>query len=528
MGRFIKHIQCEECGSSDANSLYDDGSTYCFACQTYGHADSEDETKVELKEKPKNFLKGDFQDLKSRGIREETCRKFDYRVGEYNGEPCHIANYRNDKNDVVAQKVRLAGKKFTMIGNGKGAPLYGQSVWGTGGKSVVITEGELDALSVSQAFNNKYPVVSLPNGADSAVASVERAYEWLDTFDKIVLCFDDDEPGHKATEKVAAILPAGKAYIMTLPYKDANETLINDGTAPIVSAFWSAKQWRPDGIVSGSEITLDRLRTATARGYSLRYPRLDDLLGGLREREITLLTAGTGIGKSTLAREIAYGLHQDHNLIIGNLYLEESVEKTAQGYIAIDNNVPLGVLRRDPTALSDDAWNSSLARVIHQRMYFFDHFGSLDSILLLAKIRYMRVVLKCNFVILDHISIVISGNESSSEGERRDIDMLMTRLRSLVEETGVGIVAIVHLKQPDGKAHEEGGRVTLSHLRGSGSLKHIPDSIVALERDQQDPEAQNECQIRILKNREFGEVGEADRLEYDKKTGRLNAIEEAF
>lgn len=152
-------------------------------------------------------------------------------------------------------------------------------------------------------------------------------------------------------------------------------------------------------------------------------------------------------------------------------------------------------------------------------MYFYDHFGSLESERLLSKIRYMRQVLKVNFVILDHISIVISGQQSSSEGERRDIDVLLTKLRSLIQETGLGVIAIVHLRQPDGKPHEEGGRVTLRDLRGSGSLKQLSDVVWALERDQQSDKP-NQSLIRILKDRNDGQLGPADTVEYNVQ-GRL-------
>lgn len=153
-------------------------------------------------------------------------------------------------------------------------------------------------------------------------------------------------------------------------------------------------------------------------------------------------------------------------------------------------------------------------------MHFYDHFGSLESDRLISKLRYMAVVLGCDFIVLDHISIVISGQEGGSGDERKDIDRLMTNLRSLVEETGVGILAIVHLKQPEGKPHEEGGRVTLSHLRGSGGLKQLSDNVVGLERDQQG-DAPDECVARLLKCREFGDLGVADTLKYHRDTGRL-------
>lgn len=519
MGVFIKHIPCEHCGSSDAGSLYADGSTHCFSCgKTTGGNGVEQSDTMGKAVGP--LLQGTYADIPKRGLREETLRKFGYQLGEYKGSPCHIANYRDSSGKIVGQKIRGAEKAFKFLGDSKGATLFGQHLWGSGGKSVVITEGEIDAMSVSQAFNLKYPVVSIKNGSTGALKDIQGSYDWLDTFDKIVLCFDNDDPGRKAVEEVAPILPPGKAFIMKLPRKDANEVLVNDGSEPIVRAYWNATQYRPDGIISGSEITRDQLKETVSLGYSLPYKRLSEKLGGIRKREITLLTAGSGVGKSTLAREIAYHLHQTHGLTIGNVYLEESYAKTAQGYVAIHNNIPLGKLRAHPESLTDDQWDRSINEVIHERSFFYDHFGSLGSDRLLAKLRYMAVVEECDFIILDHISIVISGETSSSEGERRDIDVLMTKLRVLVEETGVGLIAIVHLKQPEGKAHEEGGRVTLSHLRGSGSLKQIPDAIVAIERDQQGEDS-NDSQTRVLKNREWGDVGPGDLLTYDKETGRL-------
>jgi twinkle protein len=213
-----------------------------------------------------------------------------------------------------------------------------------------------------------------------------------------------------------------------------------------------------------------------------------------------------------------------HGLRVGNIFLEEGYRKTAQGYVAIHNNVPLGNLRYNPSLIDQATYQRTLDVVIRGRMYFYNHFGSLESENLVRKLRYMAVGLGCDFIVLDHISMVVSGQEGTGQGERKDIDVLMTELRSLVENTGVGVMAIVHLKQPEGKAHEEGGQVSLSQLRGSGSLKQIPDSVVALERDQQaaDP---NTAHIRLLKNREFGVTGICGQVAYDPETGRLNHCE---
>jgi twinkle protein len=414
-------------------------------------------TDVEGRDGASGIPAGTAGAITARGIHQETCEKWGYLQGNHRGKPCQIAQYRDpDTRQVVAAKIRYPGKEFEFAGEPKRAPLYGQWLWSSGGKMLCITEGELDALSVSQAQDHKWPVVSVPNGAGGAVKAIEKAFEWVCSFDRVNIWFDNDEPGIKAARAVADMLPPGKAFIVKAELKDANEYLKERRAGEIINLIWRAEPHRPDGIVAGSEITLESLRTALAHGYALPYAQLSSMLHGLRKRELTLLTAGSGIGKSTLAREIAYHLHQEHGLVVGNVYLEESKEKTAQGYIAIHNNVSLGHLRENPAILDEETWERSLSEVVHTRQFFYDHFGSLDSENLLSKLRYLAVGCKCDFIVLDHISIVVSGQESSSEGERKDIDILMTALRSLIENTGVGVIAIVHLNKPPGVAHEEG------------------------------------------------------------------------
>jgi len=95
-------------------------------------------------------------------------------------------------------------------------------------------------------------------------------------------------------------------------------------------------------------------------------------------------------------------------------------------------------------------------------------------------------------------------------------------LRSLAEETQVGICIISHLRRPSGdKGFENGTEVTLSHLRGSGGIAQLSDAVVALERDQQAATDSDVGTIRILKNRYTGETGLSGKVKYYKETGRL-------
>jgi twinkle protein len=163
------------------------------------------------------------------------------------------------------------------------------------------------------------------------------------------------------------------------------------------------------------------------------------------------------------------------------------------------------------------------------RFYLYDHWGSTDSDNLMNKIRYMVRGLGCTTIVLDHISIVVSGISASEEGdERRLIDNTMTRLRSLVQELNFRCFVVAHLKSIEGKPHEEGARVTLGHFRGSKSLTQLSDTVVGLERNQQDPKKSRQTRVRLLKNRHTGETGLACYIEYDTETGRLNETTGVF
>jgi twinkle protein len=255
---FLRHIPCPRCGSSDANSLFSDGHTYCYSCNTYSRAEGDatvEEPKTRVIQKMKDtipFSQLNFSALRARHINEDTCKKFSYMLGTVNGKPCQVANYYNDKGELTGQKLRFPDKTFAVRGHITDS-LYGQHLW-SGGKKLIITEGEIDCLSVSQIQNNQYPVVSVPNGAQGAKKVLEKNLEYLAKFDEVILMFDMDDAGRKAIEECAKILPVGKAFIANLPCKDPNDCLKEGKTKELISAIWNAKPYRPDGIVAGTEL----------------------------------------------------------------------------------------------------------------------------------------------------------------------------------------------------------------------------------------------------------------------------------
>lgn len=521
--KFLYHEPCPNCGSSDACGVFDDGHRYCYSCCTYFKPD---DTQGWLKAEKKTMSKEciplgvlNTSSLNARKINQDTCSKFKYMTGVYNGTPCQVANYYDDSGNIVGQKLRFPDKSFAVLGKISNR-LFGSQLWSTG-KKIVITEGEIDCLTVSQLQGNKWPVVSIPNGAQAAKKVIEANLEYLDKFDEIILMFDMDDAGRKACEDSAKVLPAGKAFIANLPCKDPNECLLSGKGSEVLQAIWNAKPYRPDGIVSGADLYEKCVTDIDDLKDSVEYPwkALQEKTKGARHGELYVFTSGSGMGKSTILRELEYYFGVQRGELCGIVALEESTRKTGLELMSIHLNRRLIL---DPECADESERSRAFSSTIgNGRFYLYDHFGSLDSGNLLSKLRYMIVSLGCKRIFLDHISIVVSGMDTDEEGgERKAIDKLMTNLRSLVEETGATMFVVSHLKRPEKKGHEEGAQVSLSQLRGSGAIAQLSDMVIGLERNQQGANP-NVLTLRVLKNRFSGDTGVSGHLYYNQDTGRL-------
>lgn len=517
---FLYHEPCPKCGSSDACGVFSDGHRYCYSCNTYFRPDGS--VKSEEFRVSKECIP--FEDLEEvsltkRCIGKDTCSKFKYFSTVYKGKPCQVACYYDDSGNLVGQKLRFPDKSFAVLGSISNR-LYGSQLWASG-KKIVITEGEIDCLTVSQLQGNKWPVVSIPNGAQAAKKAIESNLEYLENFEEVILMFDMDDPGRKASEECAKILPAGKAYIANLPCKDPNECLSEGKGSEVLQAVWNAKPYRPDGIVSGTDLYEKCVTDIDDLKDSVEYPwvALQNKTKGARHGELYVFTSGSGMGKSTILRELEYyfGVHRGE--LCGIVALEESTRKTGMELMSIHLSKRLIL---NPECADEDERSRAFSETIGNGNFFlYDHFGSLDSGNLLSKLRYMIVSLGCKRIFLDHISIVVSGMDADEDGgERKAIDKLMTNLRSLVEETGATMFVVSHLKRPDKKGHEEGAQVSLSQLRGSGAIAQLSDMVIGLERNQQGDNP-NVLTLRVLKNRFCGDTGVSGYLEYDPETGRL-------
>ena len=215
---FISHLPCKKCGSSDANSLYSDGHTFCFSCNTYSNSDKPMEINHHnIKRVETNLVEGIHKNLSTRNLTLESCTFWNYSIGQQSNQTVQIATYYNKSKQPVFQKIRYKDKTFKTVGSIKEALLYGQEKWNGGGKICCVCEGEIDTISLSQIFNHKYPVVGIPNGVNGAVKSIKKELEYLESFETVVIFFDQDKYGFEAAQKVAELSSYGSFHETIIP-----------------------------------------------------------------------------------------------------------------------------------------------------------------------------------------------------------------------------------------------------------------------------------------------------------------------
>ena len=538
---FVEHKPCPACRNTggdkagDNLSVYSDGHGYCNAC---GHYEKGTSTGTyEQKERPTmqstitpRGTSGSA--IKDRRISGKITSKFGVTVS-FNKEGKIDKHYypyfdSKDTNNLIGYKERtVATKEFQIIGTNKGSGLFGQEANRSGGKYLTICEGEIDALSISEMFDGKWQVVSLKNGANSASRDIKDNLDYIESFDNVVLCFDQDPAGFEAVKAVQDIISVGKLKVCKLPMKDANEMLMNGKIKEFTNAWWSAESYTPAGIIRGKDTWEYLIKSNDSVTVDYPWQGLNKFTYGFRTKELVTITSGAGMGKTSVVKELeSYILNTtEDNLAI--IHLEEAIETSVTGLMSIEANIPLHIpqyARELSETDKKELWQKSVG---DRNVFFYDHWGSMSEDSLLNVIRSYAKSYECRWIILDHLSIVVSDQDGIAD-ERKAIDAIMTKLRKIVQETGVGLFLISHLKRPQGKAHEEGGQVSLSELRGSAAIAQLSDIVIGLERNQQDddPIIRNQTTLRVIKNRFSGLTGKACRLQYDSETGRLTEVTE--
>jgi len=538
--------RCRENGrdrTGDHLFLMEDGkSWHCTRCK-YTVKNGEEMDEVVERKTPQTRLSVEdvlalpVDDVPARGLRADILEKYNVRVGydEGTGDVRYIFFPRYRDGHLVGFKQKdLVHKKFFPVGDMKNSDFFGQQLYGNGGKFLIVTEGEEDALSISQALADRgksYRVISMQDGAGTnTLKKSQKAHEYLESFEKIVLAFDQDEAGQQAAEDWSKMLSPGKARITHHPMKDMNDLLQNGLEDEIWKAIMSSQPLKVTGVVSSGNTweLISNRETVESVPYPEEWKEMNEMTYGVRVGELDTWTSGSGMGKTQVLRELQYHLLKNTDANIGILALEEPLHDSIEAMMSLELNRRYHLPDIRETISEEEAYNAWLATAGTNRLHLYDHWGSEDAESLLYYIRYMAQALDCKYIFLDHLSIAVS--EYASEGdERKNIDVLMSKLKRLTQELNIWIGLVVHLRKTSGGGSFEEGEVpSLDDLRGSGSIKQLSNSVFALSRNQQatSDEDRNTSGLHVLKCRFTGATGEAGKLFFDRSTGRMHRSEE--
>jgi twinkle protein len=488
---------------------------------------------MSLEETLEDYKTYPIRAIAHRGLTKETCEKYGVRVSlsPHDGETIlshKYPYYRKDKLTGFKERI-VEGKIIYSKGDCKDAQLFGSHCCPANGKTLFITEGELDCLSLYQVLKSlsnlpgwEPAVVSLSHGAASAARDLSNDFDYVNSFDKIVLVFDQDDAGQAAVDDACKIL-AGKVYIARLSEKDPNDMLLKGKAEEMKwEVLKHARQYMPDNIVNYADMW-DRYknsRNQTCYQFPDAWPELNNKTYGVRLGELVMITSGSGMGKTQFMRELKNHYHETTDFKFADIALEEDVGDTIAGLVSLKLNKRITL--PDVTVSPEEEQAAFDYYFESRRWTGYDFFGGLDDDNLFSKIRFFAAT-GHKFIFLDHLSIIVS--EFAAEGgERERIDTIMTKLAKLVKELNITIFLIVHLKKTSqGTSFEEGATPSLDDLRGSGTLKQLSMTVIALSRNQQhdDPFCANTSKITVLKCRFTGRTGTSDFLHFNDRTGRM-------
>jgi twinkle protein len=464
-----------------------------------------------------------FKAWSERGLTKETIERYKVTVGgdedtfqakcpRFDADGNHVANKVRTKHD---KSDRTSGPAFFFEGQrAKATALFGQSIFPPGGKFITVTEGYEDAMAVHQMFGGKYPAVSV-DGASSAARDCRDSFEYLNSFETIVFAFDNDEPGRKAAKEAAAVgFPLGKVKILTLrSHKDANDYLKSKDSEKFIREWWQAPDFKPDGLKLGSDMweeIIDR-----KEHFTVDYPfqGLNKMTYGMRLSELVIVTADTGVGKTSFLKHIEHKLLTDETVKeqgygVGFLHFEEPNGDTALGLLSIHNGVPYHL--PDTERSVDDLRRAYDEVLNNNRAVVWDHFGSNSVDAVVNKIRHMSA-LGCKYIVVDHLSIIVSDQ---SGDERKQLDEISTKIKTLCMELDIAVLAVIHTNRQ-------------GQIRGTAGVEQLANIVLRLERDKTEANEwrRNVTRITVEKNRFCGYTGPASFLWYNPQTARLSELE---
>lgn len=444
-----------------------------------------------------------YEYLAHRGINKETFQFYNCQTKiDHEGKPLAIKYlYPNDAYKVEKLNVPKP-EAWSSKGDIGKAGLFGRNKFGAGShKYVTITEGEKDALSYWQVL--KSPVVSVRSSSCAKLdATIDRS--WLNSFERIYLAFDGDQPGRDAASAVAKLFDYNKVYDVRFPggnRKDANDYLRAGEESELRNIWWNAKKFLPDSIKSDLDGFREELLVEPKWGVSYPFPTLTRMTYGLIPEEVVLITAPSGVGKTELMHTILHHLLKETDDAVGAIFIEESKRRLLQAVAGIELKRPVHL---PDSGCSPSETYAALKQVVRtdDRLHIYNHFGSDSPDTLLDTIRFLVSARGCRWIFFDLISLAVAG--LGGDREREALEYLSARLEVMTQELGFGMIVVSHVND-------------FGQTRGSRMLLNNCHTRINLSRDTtaDSDRLRRTTQVTITKNRRGHHTGPAGNLLFD-------------
>jgi KaiC/GvpD/RAD55 family RecA-like ATPase len=570
MAAFIKHMNCEACGSSDGKAVYDDSSSHCFVCQKTVPSEEfkeqnpkkvskvrtsvKEEKSMEVKPSSKPAMTPDENaEIKSvtgvagkgfRSLKDETTKPFGVRYAyDADGEVEEQYYPTTQDGQIVGYKIREVPKNFYSKGRtGADCELFMQFKFNRGGKYILITEGELDALSAYQMFADynktrggdyEMAVVSPTTGANSH-KQIAAQYRFFDSFDNIIVCYDNDKAGKEATEDVVKALPKGKVKIMHMRYKDPNTYLEEDKQDEFIRNFYEAKRYTPVGVLGSGELYDKILAQATVA--KVPFPPFMDtlnamLVGGLPLGHIINIAAGTGLGKTSFVNEMIYHWIFNSPHKIGIVSMELDSGQYGETLLGRHLSRKISLIQDDTVKkdlLESDKVREKANELFYNadgqhRFYLLDNRdGSVEEIQ--DTVEELVVSCGCKIIVADPLQDLLSGLSNE------DQELFMKWAKGIIKSHGVTLIFINHVRKSSGGVQNssQGGGFTEEEIMGSSTIIKSASANILLSRNKyaEDPVERNTTKVVLSKNRICGLTGPAGSVYYDNETHTLHNLDD--
>lgn len=437
--------------------------------------------------KPKAYAK---PDISGKGIKlvEASTRAMDYltlerkidplvlhknRIADCNGGdvlvfPYFDADAMGQEKPVAVHIKYLAidrdidGKKKMWSSDGTKRCLFGKLGIHDDERELVITEGEIDALSYQSVGIS---AVSVPNGvADQEW--IELDWDWLDRFERIYLSTDMDEQGRDAADKFARRLGLHRSFIVNLPHKDANECLLAGSTRHDFQRYLvDAKQIDIEEIKSAAAYLDNVWNLYDAKHSNHGYPVPWDAIPlRIRPGEFTVVSGYSGHGKTQMLNHLMI-----HLAALGAKIFDASLEVTPSKTLQMMTRSALAKRTPDSKAELEACINW-----LNESMYFYDYVGIASKSKLLEAMTYARKRYGIDIFVIDSLfKCGIAGEDYN--GQR----LFMDELTSFARHTGAHVILVAHAR----KAENEDKVPSKTDIAGSQDINNAAFNVLIVWRN---------------------------------------------